>query len=48
EGVKVPVTPPAIKYYAKTVILNTTDKAVLTAYDINGKVLDTETVSTTK
>ncbi|PNP90920.1 hypothetical protein BMT55_11015 [Listeria newyorkensis] len=48
EGVKVPVTPSAIKYYAKTVILNTTDKAVLTTYDINGKVLDTETVSTTK
>ncbi|KGL45928.1 hypothetical protein EP56_03440 [Listeriaceae bacterium FSL A5-0209] len=48
EGVKVPVTPPAIKYYAKTVILNTTDKAVLTAYDITGKVLDTKIVSATK
>ncbi|MBC1937755.1 hypothetical protein HCA69_15405 [Listeria grandensis] len=48
EGVKVPVTPPALKYYAKTAILNTTDNAILTAYDINGKVLDTETVSLKK
>ncbi|WP_186008553.1 immunoglobulin-like domain-containing protein, partial [Paenilisteria newyorkensis] len=48
EGVKVPVTPPAIKYYAKTVILNTTDKVTLTAYDITGKVLDTKIVSATK
>ncbi|WP_036066937.1 immunoglobulin-like domain-containing protein [Listeria grandensis] len=48
EGVKVPVTPPALKYYAKTAILNTTDNAILTAYDINGKVLDTKTVSLKK
>ncbi|MBC6316698.1 hypothetical protein HCJ54_13660 [Listeria grandensis] len=48
EGVKVCVTPPDLKYYAKTVILHTTDTAVLTAYDINGKVLDTETISATK
>ncbi|MBC1937757.1 hypothetical protein HCA69_15415, partial [Listeria grandensis] len=48
EGVKVGVTPPDLKYYAKTVILHTTDTAVLTAYDINGKVLDTETISATK
>ncbi|WP_430536541.1 immunoglobulin-like domain-containing protein [Listeria rocourtiae] len=48
EGTKIPATASAIKYYAKTVILKTTDKAVLTAYDINGKILDTKTVTTTK
>lgn len=48
EGVKIPVTAPAIKYYAKTVILNTTDSAHITAYDINGNVLDTKVVSLSK
>lgn len=45
EGVKIPASASTIKYYAKTVLLNTTDNAHITAYDINGNVLDTKVVS---
>ncbi|WP_430535673.1 immunoglobulin-like domain-containing protein [Listeria rocourtiae] len=48
EGSKISVTGPDFKYYANNVIRSQTDTVKLTAYDSNGKVLGTKTVTVTK
>ncbi|MBC1603173.1 hypothetical protein HCJ39_00320 [Listeria rocourtiae] len=48
EGSKISVAGPDFKYYANNVIRSQTDTVKLTAYDSNGKVLGTKTVTVTK
>ncbi|EUJ47751.1 immunoglobulin-like domain-containing protein [Paenilisteria rocourtiae] len=48
EGTKITVTTTDFQYYANKVIRNLTDNAKMTAYDNNGKVLDTKTVTIAK
>ncbi|EUJ28191.1 immunoglobulin-like domain-containing protein [Listeria cornellensis] len=48
EGSKINVTAPDFKYYANNVIHNQTDIVILKAYDGNGKLLVTKTVTVTK
>ncbi|MBC6315904.1 immunoglobulin-like domain-containing protein [Listeria grandensis] len=48
EGSKISVSGSDFKYYASNVIYNQIDLVILTAYDINGKVLVTKTVTVTK
>ncbi|MBC6315067.1 immunoglobulin-like domain-containing protein [Listeria grandensis] len=48
EGNKISVTSPDFKYYANPLIRNVTDSVKLTAYGVDGKVLDTKPVAVTK
>ncbi|EUJ28193.1 immunoglobulin-like domain-containing protein, partial [Listeria cornellensis] len=48
EGSKINVTAPDFKYYANNVIRSQTDIVILKAYDGNGKLLVTKTVTVTK